>query len=280
MSWVFDWQPELHGAVIRCVMNDWCVLNWSQTAPLNQTTNRHISVQFRRGNRLEPCGKCAGHEWEAFISEEIIFRLCCNWSKFDCVTWYINAPSSEWLIVCLTFQPSFIRHTLSGALLCSLPTTTALSQQKRELRILPWARALKIQVADSSIQQDTNICPTRAIRPALTMVRCATVDPPVRLPRLHAGNMLLGGHTLPGRVLAAAAPVREAAAHWWRGWVTGRDQGELTPSESTRHADGHAVVRKACGQVPHEQGGVSPIEFARLSSARDGILTSSSFCSE
>lgn len=56
--------------------------------------------------------------------------------------------------------------------------------------------------------------------------------------------------------------------------------GELTPSESTGHADRHAVVWKACGQVPHEQGGVSPIEFARLSSVRDGILTSSTYCSE
>lgn len=55
---------------------------------------------------------------------------------------------------------------------------------------------------------------------------------------------------------------------------------ELTPSESTRHADRHALVWKACGQVPHEQGGVSPIEFAWLSSVRDGILTSSSYCSE
>ena len=88
------------------------------------------------------------------------------------------------------------------------------SQQKRggkkrkksfsELRILPWARALRIQVADSRIQQETHTCPTCPVRPAVTTVRGATVEPPVRLPRLRAGNMLLGGHSphSPGRVLA------------------------------------------------------------------------------
>lgn len=71
-------------------------------------------------------------------------------------------------------------------------------KKKSELRILPWAWALRIQVADSSIQQDTDICPSCPIHPTVTMVRCATVDLPMRLPRLHAGNMLLGGHT-PGK---------------------------------------------------------------------------------
>ena len=58
-----------------------------------------------------------------------------------------------------------------------------------------------MQVADSRIQQETHTCPTCPVRsrPAVTMVRGATVEPPVRLPRLRAGNMLLGGHTLPGR---------------------------------------------------------------------------------
>lgn len=64
------------------------------------------------------------------------------------------------------------------------------------------------------------------------------------------------------------------------GVVQGRAWIELGPSESARRADRHTVVWKARGQVPHEQGGVSPIEFARLSSVRDGILTSSPHCSE
>lgn len=46
------------------------------------------------------------------------------------------------------------------------------------------------------------------------MVRGATVEPPVRLPRLRAGYMLLGGHTLPERVLCAAGPVRQTAPRW------------------------------------------------------------------
>lgn len=54
-----------------------------------------------------------------------------------------------------------------------------------------------------------------------------------------------------------------------RGWA---------PSESAGHCrqtDARLLWRGARGQVPHEQGGVSPIEFARLSSVRDGVLTSS-----
>lgn len=51
------------------------------------------------------------------------------------------------------------------------------------------------QVADSRIQQEaTHTCPVRTVA---SRVRGATPEPLGHLPRLPAGYMSLGGHTLP-----------------------------------------------------------------------------------
>lgn len=81
-----------------------------------------------------------------------------------------------------------------------------------------------MHVAVSRIQQET-----RPVRPAVTMVRGPAVEPPVRLPRLHAGDMLLWvatrahkhthTHTAlfsPEESCLMAAPVSQTAPPRWR----------------------------------------------------------------
>lgn len=70
------------------------------------------------------------------------------------------------------------------------------------------------------------------------MVRGGTEEPPVRLPGPRAGNMLLDGQTLPGRVLAAraAGPVRQTASQWWYGVSDWR--GDIGESSRRERAPG------------------------------------------
>lgn len=99
---------------------------------------------------------------------------------------------------------TYISHRLSCALLCFfINSSSPVWIKTTELRVLPCALAPRTQVVSSRTQQDTHTCPTCSVRPAVVMVRSGTVELPVRFPRLHAGNMLLRGHTLPGRVLFA-----------------------------------------------------------------------------
>lgn len=123
---------------------------------------------------------------------------------------------------------TYISHRLSCALLCFfINSSSPVWIKTTELRVLPCALAPRTQVVSSRTQQDTHTCPTCSVRPAVVMVRSGTVELPVRFPRLHAGNMLLRGHTLPGRVLFAVGPVRQTAPHWWWGWVTGGERRDF-----------------------------------------------------
>lgn len=155
-------------------------------------------------------------------------------------------------------------------------------KNKKELScasyLAPGRRGYKSSAADPS----RTPTPVRAVR-SIQLQPWSAVVPSTRrgFPVSTLGTCCsVGTHTPWNRVLASAGPVRQTAPQCWWGWVNGGENGE-TPSESTRRAsDRHAVVWRACGQDPHKQGGVSPIEFARLSSVRDGVLTSSFYCSE
>lgn len=71
------------------------------------------------------------------------------------------------------------------------------------------------QVADSRIQQEaTHTCPVRTV---VSRVRGATPEPLGHLPRLPAGYMLLGGHTLPEekKKSPGAGSVHPTAASRW-----------------------------------------------------------------
>lgn len=142
------------------------------------------------------------------------------------------------------------------------------------------------QVAASRIQQEaTRTCPVRTVGSG---VRDATPEPPGHLPRLPAGYMLLGGHTLPeGRgkkeswswflctrlLLLGGDGVsdctqregeRERASEKERERETEGGRGERSRARSVRGEIGRQTV---ADKVPNTQGGVCPIKFARLSSA-------------